>query len=285
VTIDSAIKWHGGKSYLAKRIVGLFPPHLHYVEPFFGGGAVLFARDSGRDWLGEGQPSSLRGGAEVVNDLNGRLVNFWRVIADRDAFQEFVRLVELTPVGQDTFDSAKDLCADSVRDAVAFFVRNRQSRQGLGKDFATLSRNRTRRGMNEQVSAWLSAIDGLPEIHERLQRIVILNADAIKVIEQQDGPLSLFYCDPPYLHETRSSTGEYGNHEMTVEQHRRLLECLSRIQGKFVLSGYPSGLYSEFKARFGWHLVEITIDNKASSKKEKPQKTECLLMNYQPAKS
>ena len=134
--------------------------------------------------------------------------------------------------------------------------------------------------MNEQVSAWLTAVEGLPKIHERLKTVVILNDDALSVIRSQDGPHTLFYCDPPYLHETRTSTNAYGDNEITVEQHRELLDVLTNIEGKFILSGYPSGLYEEFAQRHGWQRQDILIDNKASSKKTKDRKTECLWTNY-----
>lgn len=285
------IKWHGGKHYLAPWIISHFPPHLHYVEPYFGGGSVFLARDPNLNWFidenwkrenGEKVPAAFRGCSEVVNDINGELTNFWQVLADPNLFDKLVRAVEATPLGQDAWRSAfsaeQGNCCP-VQRAVEFFVRYRQSRQGLGKDFATLSRNRTRRGMNEQASSWLNAIEGLAGIHKRLQGVVILNDNALKVVSQQDGEKTLFYLDPPYLHETRSSTGEY-EFEMSKAEHFALLDCLSRIKGKFILSGYHSKLYDDEAARFGWRCEEVQIDNKASSKKTKEQKTECLWMNF-----
>lgn len=289
--LTQPIKWHGGKHYLAKEIISHFPPHLHYVEPFFGGGSVLLARDPNRDWFinedwkrenGEKVPAAFRGCSEVVNDIYGELTNFWQVLADKDHFSNFVRAIESTPFSQDMWKSARFDQQEldcPVQRAVHFFIRYRQSRQGLGKDFATLSRNRTRRGMNEQASSWLTAIEGLPEIHERLKRVVILNDDAVKVIKQQDGEKTLNYLDPPYLHQTRSSTGEY-EFEMTRACHSGLLDCLGHIEGKFILSGYPSKLYDDAAERFGWRCEKRQIDNKASSKKTKELKTECLWMNF-----
>jgi len=84
-----------------------------------------------------------------------------------------------------------------VHDAVSFFVECRMSLAGRGDQFAPLSRTRTRRGMNEQASAWLSAVDGLRAVHRRLRRVVVLNRPAIEVIQGQDGPDTLFYLDPP----------------------------------------------------------------------------------------
>ena len=268
--MNSPIKWHGGKSYLAKRIIELMPEHIHYVEPFFGGGSVLFKKP---DELIEGH-------SEVVNDIYGDLVNFWKVLKSWVSFEEFQRRVGLTPFSQDDWDSS--LVATplgSISQAVAFFIRYRQSRQGLGKDFATLSRNRTRRGMNEQVSSWLSAIDGLPEAHERLQRVVVLNNSALEVIRREDGENTFFYCDPPYLKSTRVSTEVY-EHEMTDSQHADFLSLLGTIQGKFMISGYRSKLYDQWADLYAWNRVDIEIDNKASSKKVKDKKTECLWMNY-----
>ena len=133
--------------------------------------------------------------------------------------------------------------------------------------------------MNEQVSAWLNVVEGLADVHERLRSVVILNQSATDVIRRQDGPNTLFYCDPPYVHETRSTTGEYA-HEMTEEQHGELLDVLASIQGKFMLSGYPSKLYSEREQRNAWTRHEFLIDNKAASGKVKEKKTECLWCNF-----
>lgn len=289
------LKWHGGKAYLADWIISLMPPHLHYVEPYFGGGAVLLARDPDRDWMInqrsetkgiEKLPAHLKGCSEVVNDINLNLCNFWRVVAGPKAFEKFQRIVATMPLCEKAFDDSKtyphgDYSNEySVSGAVAFFIQMRQSRQGLGKDFATLSRNRTRGCRNEQANAWLGCIEGLPEIHERLKGVVILNDDAVKVIKQQDGEHTLFYCDPPYLHETRGSTGEYGDNEMTEIQHRDLLNMLANIDGKFMLSGYHSAMYDKFSEMHGWKCHEKKIDNKASSAKEKEQKTECVWCNF-----
>jgi DNA adenine methylase len=269
--LTQPIKWHGGKHYLAQRIIALMPPHVHYVEPFFGGGSVLLQKDP-------------EGVSEVVNDLNYELATFWAVLRSPEWFDAFVRLVEATPFSEALFDANGEqhyLPTDNspVASAWRFFIRARQSRQGLTKDFATLSRNRTRRGMNEQVSSWLTAIEGLPDVHARLKRVVILNRDAIDVIRSQDGPNTLFYCDPPYLHETRVTTSDYA-HEMTPVQHRELLDVLSKIAGKFILSGYPSALYHQVESACGWHRLDIQIDNKASSAKEKEIKTESLWCNF-----
>lgn len=290
MALAQPLKWHGGKYYLAKRIIELMPPHLHYVEPFFGGGAVLLARDPRRDWYRGADdcpdlvPSYFQGCSEAINDLNLELTNFWRVLQDPTAFEALRDRCERTPFSRVEWEAARayqdPVTPPDVGAAHAFFVRYRQSRQGLGKDFATLSRNRTRRGKNEQAASWLTAIEGLAEIHQRLRGVVIYNEDAIRLVSRQDGPRTFFYLDPPYLHETRLTTRDY-THEMSADDHRRLLETLVGIEGKFLLSGYPSALYQEFADRHGWRRVDIEIDNKASGKAVKDKEIECLWMNYQ----
>ena len=267
--IPQAIKWHGGKAYLAKRIVALMPKHVHYVEPFFGGGAVLWAKNP-------------EGVSEVVNDLNGDLTNFWSVLARPDAFADFQRRIEATPCSETAFKFAQANLGTSAcpaERAANFFIVNRQSRQALGKDFATLAKTRTRRGMNELPSAWLTSVEGLLEVHNRFKRVVILNRCALKVIRTQDGPKTLFYCDPTYLPETRSTVGEY-EHEMSFEDHVDLLTLLATIQGKFLLSGYRSKLYDDWADEHGMNRVDFDLPNNASSAKTKERKTECVWMNF-----
>jgi len=279
------LKWHGGKHYLADWIISYMPRHVHYVEPYAGGLAVLLRRDPhdprlvwNPDWPQEGV-------SEVVNDIDGELMNFWGVLRRPADFAVLRRFLEATPFSEELFNAAGDVIPDNstvVDRAWRFFVRCRQSRQGLMKDFATLSRTRTRRGMNEQISSWLTAIEGLPDIHRRLQPVLPLNRPALEVIRTQDGPKTLFYLDPTYLDETRVSHGEYGEHEMSPEDHHELSKALADIKGKFLLSGYPSTMYAEYAAANGWHRVERQIDCKASGAKKKPKKTECLWMNFEP---
>lgn len=268
--LSRPIKWHGGKHYLTKEIISRFPRHIHYVEPYFGGGAVLFDKPI----------DMILAHSEVVNDINGELMNFWQVLAYEEGFNDLLRLLTMTPFSQNEFfQSTLDTGGCDVHRARKFFIRYRQSRQGLGRSFATLSKTRTRRGMNEQVSSWLSAIDGLPQAHDRLKRVVILCDDALKVIKAEDGPGTFFYLDPPYLHSTRTAKQCY-EHEMSDDDHAALLDLLGRIQGKFILSGYRSKLYDSMAHRCEWRRVDIQIDNKASSKDDKPIKTECLWLNY-----
>ena len=257
------LKWHGGKHYLASDIVKLMPPHTHYVEPYFGGGAVLLEKDP-------------VGVSEVVNDINGELTNFWRVLQNDLDFACFVRHMEAVPFSQAEWNLTAQPVGGSIALAYRFFIRCRQSRAGKFNEFATLSRNRRRRGMNEQASAWLTAVAGLPEVHARLKRVVILNQPALDVIRSQDGPNTLFYLDPPYLHETRQSTDDYA-HEMTVEDHEDLLAVVNHLDGAVMLSGYRSALYDDELSY--WNRVDFDLPNNAAGGKSKRRMCECVWTN------
>jgi DNA adenine methylase len=272
--MNGPLKTHGGKHYLAHRIVDLMPPHLHYVEPFAGGLAVLLAK-------------SCEGVSEVVNDLDGRITNFWRVLQIEELFAQFQRQVQAIPFSEPAWREAKLTLernptardrTEYVDRAVQFFVLCRQSMAGRCKDFTPLTRNRTRGGMNEQVSSWLGAVEGLCEVHARLRRVVIVNQPAVEVIQSQDGRDTLFYLDPPYLPETRSSKDVFGAFEMTVEQHEELLEVVNQAHGMVMISGYSSALYDSHLA--GWARHEFDVPNNASNGKRKRRMNEVVWCNF-----
>ncbi len=275
------LKWWGGKHYLAQKIIDLMPRHLHYVEAYAGGLAVLLERnphDPAKQWSDK---SFERGVSEVVNDINRELTNFWRVLQREDTFEAFRRQVEATPFSQIEWEQAEirqhPITDPDVEAAVAFFIRCRQSRAGGFRAFAPLSRNRTRRSMNEQASAWLTCLDGLPAVSARLRSVVVLNRPALEVIRKQDGLRTLFYLDPPYLHETRMATEAY-KHEMTEDEHREMLATIRQCEGKVMLSGYPNPLYDQQLS--DWQRKDFTIDNKAASGQSKRRMTESLWMNF-----
>lgn len=259
------LKWHGGKYYLAPRIVALMPPHTHYVEPFAGGLSVLLAKNP-------------EGVSEVVNDLDGELTNFWRVLQCDESYDHLKRVLEAVPFSEVEWqDSGRLTGGEPVERAVRFFIRCRQSLAGRMDHFAPLSRTRTRRGMSEQASAWIRAVKGLPAAHERLWQVVVLNRDALDVIRDQDGPETLFYLDPPYLSETRAAGNVYA-HEMPADQHAGLLSVIRGCRGKVMLSGYPSAMYD--RELRGWTRHEFELPNQAAGGKRKRRMTEVLWCNY-----
>ena len=270
------MRWHGGKYYLASWLHSLAPasvaddPKNGYTHRniVFAGGLGEFG--TGSRLMASGKPSTI---ATVSLQTSTTYL-------PTPLGAAFVQRLNLTPLSDSVWQSSRNTDADDpVAAAAAFFIKYRQSRQGLGKDYVTPT-SRTRRGMNEQVSAFLSAVEGLPECHKRLRLVEIRNLDFAKFIGAYDHSRALFYCDPPYVHATRATVGEYGDHEMSQSDHQRLLATLASIKGRFMLSGYPSDLYDQAAQQHGWRRHEKLIDAKSSSSKEKPKRIECVWTNY-----
>ena len=272
--MNSPLKIHGGKHYLAEKYVRLMPPHIHYVEPYAGGLSVLLSKDP-------------EGISEVVNDVYGHLASFWRVMQCPIQFPNFMRYCEATPFSQVCWNDAGAILEgwdgrDEALLAWAFFVHCRQSYAGRTQSFAPLTKRRTRRGMNEQTSAWLSAVEGLPEIHKRLMRVVVLNKDGVEVIKSQDEATTLHFCDPPYVHETRTVEDVY-KYEMTNEKHMDLLDTIKQCKGKVMLCGYKCSMYDRELSQ--WNRHDTDMANHAAGgggeiNKKKRRMTESLWCNF-----
>ncbi len=258
------VKWHGGKYYLAERIVSLFPPHRIYLEAFGGGASVLLNK----------APVEV----EAYNDLDLKITRLFRVL--RNQGREFIEYVQFVPYSEYEFECAAHYPPDAsdLVKAVCDFVRWRQSFGGRGKTWSCTTR-RARGGMAGDVNAWWSAIDQLPEIIDRLRCVELLSQPAIQAIRRFDHPDTLIYCDPPYLHETRApnSRDVYGI-EMTEEQHIELGEVLKACVSKVVISGYPSSLYEDIFRT--WRRVAFDIANHAAGGVKKSRKCETLWLNW-----
>lgn len=257
------VKWHGGKHYLARRIVEYFPEHHTYLEPFGGAASVLLNK-----------PPSV---VEVYNDLDERITRLFRVL--RDHGEEFRRRLSLTPYSEIEFHKAVEPASDDIEQARRDFARWRLSLGGRGDSFS-FTLHRVRRRMADVVSGYLSMIDEqLPLIVERLRTVEILRRPAIDVIRKWDSPTTLIYCDPPYLPYTRQENSRdiYGR-EMTEGEHRELAAVLADCESMVVLSGYPSDLYDELYS--DWRRIEFDIANHAAGGRRKERERECLWLNY-----
>ena len=227
---------------MVKKLLHLLPAHRIYVEVFGGGASLLLAKE----------PSLV----EVYNDLDAGLVNFFRVLRDPDLFAEFHRRVQLIPYSRGEFYRYRELWwsgqapADPVENAVAFFVLSRQSFGGLFGYTWSMSVSSSSRGMASSVSSWLSAIDRLPAVAERLLRVQIECLDWRRILPLYDTEETFFYLDPPYLPSTRKA-GQYA-HELSDSDHEDLVDALLALRGKALLSGYANPLYAKLEAA-GWH--------------------------------
>lgn len=251
-----AVRYHGGKWKLAPWIISHFPAHRVYVEPFGGGASVLLRKP--------------RSYAEVYNDLDGEIVNLFRVL--RDQGEELTRLVSLTPFARDEFDLSYEATDDPTEQARRTVVR---SFMGFGSGAATGRgtgfRCNSNRSGTTPAHDWGNYPKAIPALIARLAGVVIENADAQAVMLQHDSFATLHYVDPPYVAESRDAGDDY-RYEMTEDDHCKLAECLKSLQGMVILSGYPSALYDDLFS--DWR--KVSRDAHADGARNR---TECLWMN------
>jgi DNA adenine methylase len=257
------IKRHGGKAYLARRIVALMPEHRVYVEPFIGGGSVLLNK----------RPAD----REIAGDLDAGLIRMWWSLQGENLAPFLGTLAEMN-YDEATFNECESWAKSGFGPmrAVGFIVRNRFSRGGLGKTFAWS--DRLRGGQPGDVNAWETIRAELPAIAERVANVEFHESEALPLIWSYDGPDTLHYCDPPYLHETRTARKAY-EYEMSREDHVALLHTLMNVEGTFLLSGYRSELYDYAATLGNWHRVEWDLPNHSGQGATKQRRVECLWSN------
>ncbi len=261
-----AFGWYGGKFSHLDWLLPLLPDCLHYCEPFAGSGAVLMNRE----------PSPV----ETYNDIDGEVVNFFRVL--RESKDELIEQIALTPFSREEFALACELNPNltNVERARRFYVRARQVRTGLAQT-ASIGRwanckNTSRSGMSGVVSRWLGGVEQLDFIAERFLRVQIENRPATNIVNLYDGKETLFYCDPPYIHETRGDSKAYG-FEMDNQMHIELAEVLNKAEGMVALSNYDCELMNKLYSSKKWKKI-YSLEKTIHSTKDKRQ--EVLWVNY-----
>jgi len=236
--------YYGGKTNVADQIVALLPDHEYYVEPFAGSLAVLLAKPAAR--------------MEVVNDLDSRLMIFWRVLRERP--DELIRACALTPHSRTEHQASRSLddCGD-LETARRVWVWLSQSRTG------TLKKTGWRffvdpHGSSTGMPGYLDGyVERMAAVAERLHAVSLECRPAVELIEAYGAHAdSLIYADPPYLAEVRAGRN-YGTEMASVEEHRELAEALNACTATVVLSGYDSPLYTELYP--GWERHEIVTGN------------------------
>ncbi|MEV4335729.1 DNA adenine methylase [Streptomyces sp. NPDC049590] len=237
--MKSPVPYFGSKQRIADWIVSLLPAHDHYVEPFCGGLSVLLAKPPSR--------------METVNDLDGELMTFWRVLRDRPT--ELLRACMLTPHGRAELAATWDPTEDDLELARRIWSRLAQGRSG------TLRNTGWRyyidpAGSVTSMPGYLEAYVGrLAAAAERLHAVSLENLPALDLITKYGSqPKCLLYVDPPYLGATRGWGNNYRVEMKTEEQHRQLAAALADCRAAVVLSGYDSPLYAELYE--GWHRYE-----------------------------
>lgn len=243
-----ALRYFGGKWRIAPWIISHFPSHRTYVEPFGGAASVLMRKD--------------RSYGEVYNDLSAQIVNVFQILQDPVTAQELSRRIYLTPYARTEYESSRDFDNDSqdpIERARRVVVR---SFMGFGSN--SINHNKTGFRSNSSRSGttpahdWRNYPKSIEQYTERFRGVVIEQRDAKNVMESHDGPGTLHYVDPPYVHETRSikGTDDLYEYEYDDRGHRDLIEFLSDLEGMVIISGYQCDLYDEVLS--GWHQRDMS---------------------------
>lgn len=249
----SPINWFGGKFYMTKDIIKLFPKHKIYVEVFGGAGHLLFKKE----------PSEI----EIYNDIDSGLYLFFKILRDKNKANILKQKLDLTPYSREEFYFCRDTWRkekDEIEKVRKWYTCVMQS---FSSNFSTWSHSKTqsRRGMSQAVSQWLGKIENdLPNAVERLKMVQIENMDYKELLKKYDSEDTLFYLDPPYIPETRKMTYKYA-HELETSQHKELVDILLYIKGKVILSGYDHEIYNKLLNN-GWKKIFLGEYDKRSEK-------------------
>lgn len=265
------LRYHGGKWRLAPWIISHFPDHKVYVEPFGGAASVLMRK--------------ARSYCEVYNDLDGEVVNVFRVLRDRQAAEYLCHLLRLTPYAYDEFQESYKKTKDPIEQARRTIIK---ACMGFGSASVTGAtstspgtgfRSCSSRSGTTPSHDFARYPDLVLSFVERLQGVVIENKPAERILVQHDGTDTLHYIDPPYLHSTRAGRKwrrcKSYRHEMTDQDHIELLEIVKGLKGMAIISSYQNDIYADLLS--DWTVVskQVAVDSNAKN----PKRTECLWLN------
>ncbi|WP_299676149.1 DNA adenine methylase [uncultured Dokdonia sp.] len=260
--LKTPISYYGGKLNMLSHILPLIPQHRIYTEAFFGGGAVFYAKE----------PSE----SETINDTNGMVVNFYEIV--KTDFDWLKTRIEATLFARDAYSEAhliykKPSFGDKRFRAWAFYIA---TQMGFAHNVGSWGYDK----YGKRVKAFRNKKIAFDQsIYKRLENVQIENNDALKVIASRDAVDAFHYIDPPYIN---SDQGLYEGY--TENDYRKLLDTLSTIKGKFLLSSYPSDILDEYIQKNGWYTKHFEKPLNASlgkkGEKNTSRKIEVLTANY-----
>ncbi len=238
----AVLRYYGGKWRLAPWIVENLPPHRIYIEPFCGAASVFFRKE----------PSY----GEVLNDLSGDIVNYFRVLQNDRLRAWLKEMLLLTPYSRAEYDLAHEYAADPVENARRLLIRSMMGYHSDSVNSANSKsgfRNDCNRSWSLPVHNWRDYPLYMDQFAARLRDAVIEQVDAFRLLEKWNKETDyLWYVDPPYPHHTRTRANKHKYvAEMTNDDHRRLVDMLRETAGMVVLSGYHTDLYAPLEAD-GW---------------------------------
>ena len=264
----------GGKNAIIKTILENIPPHHVYVEPYFGGGTVFFAKE----------PSEI----EIINDIDDRLVTFYRVLQDEQKAKKLYRMILYTLYSDAEMRRAGEILMNKDKHsdlevAYAVFVNiNSNIRHELNPRCKNVALDYTKKGQSLTKVGKERILFAI----ERIKDAIILNRDAIQIIEQSDRPEVFMFLDPPYL-----NTSKFYTYDCDLDYHQRLLETLKNLKhAKFMITTFKNELYDKELAEcrrieiertcFVKCLPRRTVLKDATDKTRRDKRTEVIYMNY-----
>lgn len=247
-----ALRYYGGKWNLAPWIISFFPPHLNYVEPCGGAASVLLQKP--------------RSALETYNDLDGNVVNFFRVL--RDQPDELIRKIRLTPWAKAEYDLSLEPCTDEIEKARRFFVSMWMSMQGGYHEKTSRTWKIQKQADYVYVLSCVQWVEcrELHQVAKRFDGVQIDNRPAQDVIARYDNKDALIYFDPPYVAETRSNNDVY-RIETDNKFHNECAELLHACTGYVVISGYACPLYTDLYERHGWQRHDKEAQTNSGGKR------------------
>lgn len=262
--MDQPFSYYGGKQNLVSEILPLLIPHNQYVEPFTGGGTVFWRKKASN--------------FESINDIDNRIINFYECL--KNDFDRLENKISLTMHSESQHTLAKEILKAPIQDKIdyawAFWVQCNLSFSF--KIFGGFRFSNGTAGGGEPKGTYNKRDEFTKKFSQRLHNVEIFCRDAIDLIDLKDSPTTFFYCDPPYV---SSGCGHYKGY--TLEQFKQLLDKLSTIKGKFLLSSYPEDILMEYRKDHRWKTKDIRQVVSVTGKRKDPKlKIECLTMNYQP---
>ncbi|EJW14758.1 DNA adenine methylase [Paenibacillus alvei] len=226
MSIPRILHYPGSKWSMTDWIVNNMPRHATYLEPFLGSGAIFFNKP----------PSPL----ETINDLDGDVVNLFRVIRDRP--EELSRLIHWTPYSREEYYTSYETVEDELERARRFLIRCWMARGAKTSD-RTGWRHIIDHNGPRPVRQWNEMPEKILAVTDRLKGVQLEQQPAVKLIERHNRDDVLIYADPPYILSTRNN--RMYRHEMNEDDHLELLEVLDAHTGSVLLSGYDHPMYNE----------------------------------------
>jgi len=260
--LKTPTSYYGGKQNLIKVLLPLFPKHNLYAEPFVGGGAVFWSK-----------PKS---NVEVINDTNRELINFYECV--QNEFVELEKMVRISLHSRSLHSDAEVVynnphMFERIKRAWAVWVLSAQSFSSMldGSWGYDVKKGTTSKKITNKRNSFTE------DYAIRIQNAQIECTDALRIIRSRDRADSFFYCDPPYYN---SDCGHYDGY--SIEDFEMLLKTLSSIEGKFMLSSYPSNILKQYTKQHGWYTktIEQHVSVANSTSKPNKKKIEVITANY-----